>query len=311
MQNSNDALLRRGLKLSHLRILASFAQSGQINLAAEKIGISQPAASRLLAEIEQIVQAPVHIRTGRGAALTPVGRVLAERAQRIHIELRDAARDLAEIASDGAGHVRIGSVTGPALDRVLPALRISRMAQPMVTAEVIVAPSDVLQAHVLSGRVDFGIGRPLAGTDPRELHSQIIAEEHVALVVRRDHPLMYRPVIAAQDLLEFDWVMPEADVPITRTVLARLQALGLPRPQQRLSTASFLLTLALLQQTNAIAPLALAVADAFASSTDAPYAKLPLNLGIVVEPFGLMTRAGVALPQAARYLADTILSVSV
>lgn len=310
MPHSGDALLRKGLKLSHLRILAAFAQAGQINLAADLVGISQPAASRLLAEIEQIVQAPVHERTGRGVTLTAIGRALAERAQRINIELRDAARDLAEIASGGAGHVRIGSVTGPALDRVLPALRISRMAQPLVTAEVIIAPSDVLQAHVLSGRVDFALGRPLAGTDPRVLHSQTIAEEPVALIVRRGHPLMHRPGIVAQDLLEFDWVMPEADVPITRTVLTRLHALGLPRPQQRLSTASFLLTLALLQQTNAIAPLAVAVADAFAKAPDAPYAQLPLDLGIVVEPFGLMTRAGVALPPAARYLADTILSVS-
>jgi len=100
-------------------------------------------------------------------------------------------------------------------------------------------------------------------------------------------------------------------VPITRTVLTRLLALGLPPPHQRLSTASFLLTLALLQQTNAIAPLALAVADVFASSPDAPYAQLPLDLGIEVEPFGLMTRAGMILPPAAQYLADTILSVSV
>ncbi|HQD16555.1 MAG TPA: LysR family transcriptional regulator, partial [Ottowia sp.] len=66
MPGSPDFLLRKGLKLSHLRILAAFADTGQINLAAEKIGISQPAASRLLAEIEQIVQAPVHSRTGRG-----------------------------------------------------------------------------------------------------------------------------------------------------------------------------------------------------------------------------------------------------
>jgi DNA-binding transcriptional LysR family regulator len=311
MSGSDDILLRKGLKISHLRILAAFSDLGQINLAAEKIGISQPAASRLLAEIEQIVQAPVHMRTGRGVALTAIGRALAERAQRINIELRDAARDLAEIASGGAGHVRIGSVTGPALDRVLPALRISRMAQPLITVEVIVAPSDVLQDHVLSGRVDFAIGRPKAGTDPHLLHSQMIAEEPVALIVRRGHPLIHRRAIIEQDLMEYDWVMPEPDVPITRTVLTRLHALGLPPPRQRLSTASFLLTLALLQQTNAIAPLAVAVADAFASSSDAPYAKLPLDLGIVVEPFGLMTRAGMVLPPAARYLADTILSVSV
>ena len=89
-------------------------------------------------------------------------------------------------------------------------------------------------------------------------------------------------------------------------MLARLQDLGLPAPQQRLSTASFLLTLAMVQQSNAIAPLARAVCDQFGTGPDAPYAVLPLDLGIVVEPFGLMTRSGTILTPAAQRLVGMI-----
>jgi DNA-binding transcriptional LysR family regulator len=97
--------------------------------------------------------------------------------------------------------------------------------------------------------------------------------------------------------------MPGREVILTRTVLARLSALGLPEPPQRLSTSSFLLTLALLQQSNAIAPIAAAVVEAFTRAPDAPYIRLPVDLGIVVEPYGLITRAGRALPPAAQRLA--------
>ena len=306
---TRETLLQKGLKLSHLRILAAFAETEKISLAAERIGVTQPAASRLVAEIEQIVGAPVHIRTGRGVALTLVGRALADRAQRIIIELRDAARDMAEITTGGVGHVRIGSVTGPAMDRVLPVLRTTRLAQPSVVVEVIVATSDILAQHLLTGRIDFALGRPPEGEERTQIDTQFITSELVSLVVRRGHPLQRKDPLAAPDLLGFDWVLPGPESLMTRALLARLQALGLPKPQQRLFTSSFLLTLALVQQSNAIAPLARAVADTFASAPDAPYASLPLDLGIIVEPFGLMTRTGMALPPAARHLADRILAL--
>lgn len=305
----DDALLQRGLKISHLRLLAELADTGQISLAAGRIGITQPAASRLLVEVERIVGAPVHLRTGRGVTLTPVGEALARRARRVQMELRDAQRDIAEAAGGSSGHVRIGSVTGPALDRVLPALRTARVAHPAVTAEVIVAPSDLLCQQLLAGRIDFAIARLPQGPDRHLIDCRLIADEPVALVVRRGHPLVGKAGLIPADLLAYDWVMPGQEAILTRTVMSRLRAHGLPHPPQRLSTASFLLTLALLQQSNAIAPLATAVVDTFARASDAPYTTLPLDLGIAVEPFGLLTRAGAVLPPAARRLADRITAI--
>jgi DNA-binding transcriptional LysR family regulator len=305
-------LAQRGLKLSHLRLLAAIADTGQISLAADQIGIAQPAASRLLAEVERITNQPVHHRTGRGMALTPIGQALAARAQRIHMELRDAARDMAELTTGGAGHVRIGSVTGPAIDRVLPALRNARLTAPLVTAEVVVAPSDLLCEHLLAGRLDFAIGRLPEGPTRDLFTLTPIASEPVSLVVRKNHPLAANPNPSHADLLAYDWVMPPPDSLLSRVVLAALRAHGLPTPPQRLSTTSFLLTFALLQQSNAIAPLARAVVATFASTSnpDAPYAELNIDLGIEVEPFGLITRKNTVLPPTAARLARDIQSIT-
>jgi DNA-binding transcriptional LysR family regulator len=301
-----DSLLRRGLKLSHLRLLSALAETGQLGLAADRMAIAQPAASRLLAEVERITGQPVHLRTGRGITLTPMGQSLARRATRVVTEIRDAEREITEIASGGSGHVRIGSVTGPALDRVLPALRTARLALPAVTAEVIVAPSDLLGQQLLAGRLDFAIGRMPDGLDGQLVLSDPIDVEPVALMVRRGHHLAMQPRLTPTDLMAFDWVMPGPEALLTRAVLDRLQALGLPTPPQRLATASFLLTLALIQQSNAIAPLARAVCDRFSAAPDAPYVILPLDLGITVAPFGLLTRAGAILTPVAQRLAAMI-----
>lgn len=305
--NRSDILLRKGLKLSHLRLMAALAETEQLTLAAAAIGISQPAASRLVTEIERIIGAAVHERTGRGIGLTAVGRALALRAQRVRLELDDAARDLAEVAAGGVGHVRIGTVTGAALDRVLPALRQERLDHPSVTIEVVVASSDVLCNQLLSGGLDFALGRVPQGPQAQMLGYDPLESEPLMLIVRRGHPLLAAG-LTPESALACDWLMPGPDSLMTRTVLIRLQALGLPPPRQRVFTTSFMLVLALLQQSDDVATVARATALQLANGTDAALAILPLDLGITVEPYGMISRQGVSLTPAAQRLADRVIA---
>ena len=300
-------LLRRGLKLSHLRIVAALADTGQIGIAAARLGITQPAASRLLAEVETLTGNPVHIRSGRGITLTAEGQALARRAARALAEISDAGREIDELANGAMGHVMLGSVTGPALDRVLPALRAARLSLPQVTSEVEVATSDILGDQLLSGRLDFTLARLPTDRDPSLFDIRIIGSEPVSLVVRRGHRLATHPNLQPAELMHYDWVLPGPGAILRQTVLDRLAALGLPEPQGRLATSSFLLTLAMLQQSNAIAPLATAVATRFASGPDAPYAVLPIDLGITVAPYGVVTRSRASLTPAADRIRALIL----
>lgn len=300
---TGDALMRRGLKLTHLRLLAQISETGQLGLAAARLGVTQPAASRLLAEVEQIVGQKVHERSGRGIWLLPAGEALARRAQRVQIEMAEAERELATIRGGGLGHARIGAVTAPALDLVLPALRAARIAHPSLTVEVEVLPSAELCALLLAGKLDVVLGRLPEGKDRQLLDMRPIGPEPVALIVRRGHRLMTGPAVTLADLKDYDWVMPSAASPIGRAVGASLSALGFDLGQVRVTTASFLFTLALLRSSNAIAPMARAVADRFAEGPDAAFAVLPVDLGIVVPDFGLVTRRGTEpTPAAARMI---------
>lgn len=298
-----DALLKKGLKINHLRLLAALAQQKPLGAAADEINITQPAASRLLAEVERIVGAPVHERSGRGLQLTAVGEALARRAQRVQIELRDAAREVEDIARGRAGTVRIGAVTGPAIERVLPALRTVRATHSDVRAEVVVAPSDQLCDQLLAGSLDFAIGR-LPAENPHLFDFKPISEEPLSLLVRRGHPLAQQSNLRVDQVLAYDWVMPGPESLLTRYVTAGVHRMGYDFLPQTLSTTSFLLTLAMVGNSDAVAPMASAVADSFASAQNSAFATLPIDLGIVVETYGLVTLAGTALPPlAARFSA--------
>lgn len=295
----SDRLLRRGLKLSHLQLLVLLDQTSHLSAAAEALGMAQPAASRLLSEAERIVGHGLRQRDGRGIRLTPEGSALARRAARVLGELNDAEREIDEIASGMSGQVRIGAVTGAAMDRVLPMLRDARLTMPNLRIQVEVGTSDALGEALLDGRIDMALARLPSGPAPELFDIVPLSPEPLALVVRRGHRLLTMPGLGLRDVLAHDWVLPARGTLLHDTVQERLAQLGLPAPSLGVTTSSFLLTLALVQRSDAVAPLARAVAEQFA---DGACAILPIDMDLSVAPYGLMTRAGAALPTSARKL---------
>ena len=299
------AQLRR-MKPIQLRLLAELDHSGALGLAATRIGVAQPAASRLLSEMEELLGLSLHERQGRGLRLTQVGKALARRAARIEIELADAARDLAEAATGRAGVVRVGAVTGPALSLVMPTLIALQRELPEFRAEVTIATSINLCEMLGDGRLDFALARLNPGET--QLEAKVIAGEPLSLVVRRGHPILAGPQITVDDLLRYDWIMGDDETLLTQTVIGRLSELGLPIPNRRISTSSFLFTLALLNQTDAIAPLATAVVDSFVGNPSVPFVALPVDLGLSVAPFSLVARTGAQMTPSAQRLIDGLRS---
>ncbi len=302
MSNSYD-LEFVGLKLIHLRLIAALKQSGQLGLAAAHLGLAQPAATRLLGEIERVIGFQVRERLGRGLRLTEAGEALARRAERVLHELRDAAREISELGDGARGHVRIGSVTGPALTHVLPAIRQLRRDQSRISVEVVVSSSDDLCRQLIDGRLDIIIGRV---NDPRLqalLDFQPIGVEPLALLARNKHPLKDMPAPKLADALAYDWILPENDKLLTRTVLGHLTKLGFPEPRRQVSTSSFLFTLAVLKETDAIAPLALSVAQSFSDEGVTP---LEVGFTLSVESYGLIHRRGSALTPSAKRVTELV-----
>jgi DNA-binding transcriptional LysR family regulator len=305
---SSSLLVRRGLKMTHVRLFAVIAQTGQISAAAETLAISQPAASRLAAEAERITGAKLYERTSHGIVLTTAGRAFANRARRMLHEVEETERELGEILGGNAGTVKIGSVTGPAVEHVLPAIRQARVHLPRVDVNVEVATSDVLGEALLDGTLDFILARLPARRDPRMFKARFIGPEPISLIVRREHPLLRRPEAAMQRLIEFDWVLPLEGALLRTTVENALLARGMSLPAKVLNTSSFLLTLVTVHQTNAIAPVAASVARFFASQSgmDGAVGELAVDLPLEVPPYALITMAGRELTPAAKAIYDLI-----
>lgn len=307
-ESTPDRLVRRGLKLSHLRLLAALGRTGQISAAAAQLAISQPAASRLLSEVERIAAAALYRRLARGVELTEAGLHFSTLAQRMLRELDAASREIEEMDAGRRGFVSIGAVTGAALEHVLPVLRQLRVTHPRINANVVVDTSDKLAPLMLADQLDFYLGRIPGEIEHAAFVADPVGPEPVALIVREDHPLTRRERAELAECVEFDWVLQPLGGLMRQTVEAYLIERRIPLPARVISTSSTLMTLALIARSNAIAPIARSAAVFFGSGEGlgGRIVTLAAAEDLAVTPYSLLRPAHRPLSPTPRIVHEQI-----
>jgi DNA-binding transcriptional LysR family regulator len=308
--DDTEALLRSGLKLSHLRLIVAIEDSGQISAAAHMLNISQPAASRMIVQMEAMLGIPLCRRLLRGVELTPYGAALARRGRTMLLELREVDREISDLKSGKGGAVFLGAVTAPAIGLAVPAIRRIRKRFPRIEISVQVETSGVLARELLASRHDFIIARIPDDLNPRLFDARVIGIEKACLIVRRGHPLAGRQTVELEQLTGYDWVFQPAGSLLRRTLETIFMSRNVALPDRILNTTSLLLTLVMVAQSDAIAPVALDMAKFINDENGLAGAIeiLPISFDIDVQPYSLITARNRALSPAARMLYDHILA---
>lgn len=181
------------MELEQLRHFLKVASLGNFTRAAEAVGLSQPALSRSIARLEEVLGQPVFERQTRQVALTEAGRLLLPRAQQILSLVEDTQ---AEICDDGQrGQVRLAAIPTVAPYFLPPFLRQIREQLPFAHLVVQEDTTEQLLKKLAEGVVDMAIlARPI---EPRYLALVDLFEEELFLVLAAAHPL------SAQ--AEIDW----------------------------------------------------------------------------------------------------------
>ena len=307
-----DTLMRSGLKLAHMRMIVALDDHGQVSAAAHVLGMSQPAASRMIAEMEGILKAPLCERLARGIGLTPYGQALARRARAILLELREVDREISDLRSGKGGSIFLGAVTAPAIELAVPAIRKMREKNPRLEVNIQVDTSAVLARELLASRHDFIIARIPDDLNPRLFESREIGVERACLIVRKGHPLTKLNTTPVERLVDFDWVFQPEGSLLRRTIERILISRNVLLPERILNTGSLLLTLVMVAQSDAIAPVSIEVAKFISGDHGLAGAieMLPIDFKIDVQPYSLIkVRNRVLSPAAAalyRHILDEI-----
>ncbi len=213
-----------GMDLELTRSLIAVANHGSISDAADAIGLSQPALSRRIQQLEEELGARLVERSGRGVVLTAMGRLAVREGQHLLDRYERLRTSIAEHVRLEAGTVRIGG-GATAVAYLLPsAIARFQKSHPTVRFQLQEAGSREVERGVIEERLELGVVTlPVSGA---EVDVIPLMRDRIVLVAGSGHPLAQRkrvPIaaLAGQSLVGF-----EAGSAIRQSIDAALRDAG-------------------------------------------------------------------------------------
>lgn len=247
-----------GRRLQHF--LAIF-ETGNINHAAEQIGLSQPALSMSLRQLEEDVGAVLFKRQARGVVPTDAGEVLYRYASSMRQAARLAGEEIAALGSGQLNRLRLGAGVAWTTS-VLPGVLIDLQARfPKMSIDMVTGVGDQLAGLLLSGEIDvFLAAGSMPSLDAPDIAREFIANLPMLAVADKDHPLARQMNVSAADLVGTSWAGFYEDEGFFHLARHYMALRGLPAPKiaMRTNSAAALTTLVRASEmvTILISPLA-------------------------------------------------------
>lgn len=225
----------RRIKFRHLEVFCEVARSTTLKRAAEQLHLTQPAVSKTLKELEDIVGRVLVDRSRSGVRLTPEGELFLQYAEQSTAAIRHGLRSL-QGAGAASGRLRIGALPSVASYFLPAAARTFAEDYPDTLLEVHEGPHLDLTARLRSGGLDLVIGRlgrpdSMTGLSFRQLYT-----EDVVVVARPDSEAIH--VTSIGGLEAFRVIYPPKDSAIRPLVARSLIAQGVPLFSNRIESAS-------------------------------------------------------------------------
>lgn len=232
-------LAARRVTLRELRLLVAVARAGSILKAASEIGLTQPAVSKAIADLESTFGVHLFDRTNRGVSVTPQGEILLRRATGVFDELRHAADELQSLSDAERGEVRLGSTSALCAGLLPHAIAAVRGRRPGYRFQLTELESGKLASEVAARSVDLGIGRehPSGSTD---LAFEPLFDDRLFIVAGAQHPLASKHSVKLKDTANHAWALPAPDGAVTAHLQAQFRLLGLSPPDPAVTTMSML-----------------------------------------------------------------------
>ncbi|WP_454906061.1 LysR family transcriptional regulator [Variovorax gossypii] len=189
--------LEKTLNLDQLRSFVLVIETGSFSAAADRLGISQPAVSLQVRQLERRLSVRLIERVGKRAKATPAGMELLRHAQHIGSAVENAVDALADHASGVTGRVRLGTGATACLHFLPAVLRTLREQFPALSVVVSTGNTEDQARKVEENSLDLAlVTLPAAG---RALAAMPVLEDEFVAIGRADvAPLKAR--VAPADL---------------------------------------------------------------------------------------------------------------
>lgn len=260
--------LLRGLRLKDLLFVQRIAEHNSLSAAAAEFGLTQPAASRWLRDLEQLFRAHLFARDRMvGMTPTPLGELVVERGRALLSDVSLLSAEIEAYRAGRGGRLQLGVIPYVSA-RLLEKLVSTLVGEYAMTVSVVEAATEPLMEGLRMQRLHAVIGRcptqPLAAG----LRQEVLFTQKACLLVHARSDIGGARQVKLSSLAGFRWIVPPTDSPSWQAIVAAYTAAKETPPHPVVETASTKLVHALV-----------------ATSVDM-VAVLPLEIGADLEKLG-------------------------
>jgi LysR family pca operon transcriptional activator len=287
-------MLDSRIKLRHLRTFVEVARRRSVKQAADALAVTQPAVSKTLKELEDLVEARLMDRNRAGVALTPLGEMFLHYAAAALASLAQGFDGIAQARREGERALTIGALPSVAA-RIIPnAVASLKQAAPEQPIRIVTGPNPYLLDLVRSGDLDLVVGRLGPPESMVGLRFSHLYSDRVAVVVRPEHPLVGTPDLGR--IADHTVLFPDESAAIRDMCETLLIANGIARLPDRIDTVAATFGRTYVRKTDAVWFISYGVVAL--DLADGLMVELPFKVDQTLGPVGLTVRDQAAMTPA-------------
>jgi DNA-binding transcriptional LysR family regulator len=192
--------------IRQIEIVRSLAKRRHFGLAAKDLGVSQPALTRSLKQLEAYLGVPLFDR--KGVTPTLFGEIVLTHGGRAAAEFHELMREIALAKGIEIGELRVSAGPYPADISATKAIGLLTARHPMLAIDLRVANWTRIVDDVRENRIDVGFADiSEAALDP-ELQTEPIGASQLRFFCAVGHSLAGKARLTLEDLIEYPWVGP-------------------------------------------------------------------------------------------------------
>ena len=291
----------RRIKIRHLQAFTEIVRQRSLKRAAQRLLLTQPAISRTLSELEEIVGADLLTRSRSGVALTPQGEFFLTHAETSLAALEQGLAGISQAGGAGA-QFRLGALPSVAA-RLIPEVvtQIERLGSDLRLV-ISDGPHGYLTALLRDGQLDAVIGRLGEPATMQGLSFTQLYLEEVAVVVRPGHPILADPDL--RHIVDWPVIYPTPGSAIRPFVARLLISQGLPVPPRRVESVSA--EFGRIQTLGSDAIWFISAGVVARDLAEGALVRLPIETALTAGPVGLMRRADARMDAAQDLFAAAV-----
>ncbi|MDX6889166.1 transcriptional regulator TdcA [Klebsiella aerogenes] len=212
-------------KTQHLVVFQEVIRSDSIGSAAKELGLTQPAVSKTINDIEDYFGTELIVRKNTGVTLTEAGQVLLSWSESITREMKNMVNEMNSMTCSTVVDVSFGFPSLIGFTFMSDMIHKFKKLFPKAQVSMYEAQLSSFLPAIRDGRLDFAIGTLSDEMKLHDLHVEPLFESEFVLVASKSRTRSGSATLAS--LQHEQWVLPQTNMGYHSELLATLQRSGI------------------------------------------------------------------------------------